>query len=48
MKIDNSDAVVLDEFTIDYDEAKVYANSKARRVARVRWQTATIRIVANV
>ena len=48
LKIDNSDAVVLDEFTIDYDEAKVYANSKARRVARVRWQTATIRIVANV
>lgn len=46
LKIDNSDAVVLDEFTIDYDEAKVYANSKARRVAK--WQTATIRIVANV
>lgn len=48
LKIDNSDAIVLDEFTIDYDEAKLYANSRVRRVSKVRWQTATIRIVANV
>lgn len=47
-KIDNSDAIVLDEFTIEYDEAKQYANSLNRKVNRVRWQKATIRIVMNI
>lgn len=47
-KIDNSNAVLLHEFTIEYDEAKKYANSLKRRVNRLHWQTVTIRIVADI
>lgn len=46
--IDNSKAVVLDEFYIEYEEARKYANNLSRKVNRVRWQKATIRIVADV
>ncbi len=47
-KIDNSEAKILDEFTIGYDEAKAYANNLGRKVNRLHWQNVTIRIVVDV
>lgn len=46
--IDNSKAVLLDEFTIEYEEAKRYANNLSRKVNRLHWQKVTIRIVVDV
>lgn len=46
--IDNSNAKVLAEFTIERDEAKVFANQRKRKVNRVHWQDAKIRIVADI
>ena len=46
--IDNSKALILDEFTVEYEEAKRYANNLGRKVNRVHWQKATIRIVVDV
>ena len=47
--IDNSEAVLIGEFVIDYEEAKNYANRRRRKVKRVHWdKPAVIRIYANL
>ncbi|MCI8363933.1 MAG: recombinase family protein [Eubacterium sp.] len=47
--IDNSKAVLIGEFVIDYEEAKNYANRRRRKVKRVHWdKPAVIRIYADL
>ena len=47
--LDNSNAVLLGEFEVDYDMAKSYANSLKRKVLRVHWKTpAKIKIYVNI
>lgn len=47
--IDNSKAVLLAEFTVDYELAKQYANSLKKKVKRVHWEVpAIIRVYANI
>lgn len=47
--IDNSKATLIGEFTIDYEEAKNYANRRSRKVKRVHWnEPAVIRIYAEL
>jgi DNA invertase Pin-like site-specific DNA recombinase len=47
--IDNSNATLLAEFCVDYDEAKEYAGSRSRKVVRAHFdKPATIRIYANL
>ena len=47
--LDNSDATLIAEFTLGYDEAKEYANRIKRRVKRVHWERpAVIRIYARL
>lgn len=47
--LDNSKATLLAEFTINYDEAKEYANHRKRKVARVHFdKPVTIRIYADL
>lgn len=48
-KLDNSNAVLIKEFQITYNEAKKYANSLGRRAKKDSWdKPATIRIYTNV
>lgn len=47
--IDNSNAVLIGEFTVDYDTAKAYANKLKRKAVRLHWKVpATIRIYTNI
>lgn len=47
--IDNSEAVLIGEFVIDYEEAKNYANRRRRKVKRVHWdKPAVIRVYADL
>lgn len=47
--IDNSDAVLVAEFTLGYEEAKTYANRLKRKVNRVHWQKpVTVKIFARM
>lgn len=47
--LDNSDAVLIAEFTLGYDEAKTYANRMRRKVKRVHWEKpAVIRVYARI
>ena len=47
--LDNSDAVLLAEFEVDYATAKEYANRLKRKVVRVHWEVpAKIKIFVNV
>lgn len=47
--LDNSDAVLIAEFTLGYDEAKAYANRMRRKVKRVHWEKpAVIRVYARI
>lgn len=47
--LDNSNAVLLAEFEVDYATAKEYANRLKRRVIRVHWEVpAKIKIFVNV
>lgn len=47
--LDNSKATLIAEFTINYEEAKAYANSLGRKVRRVHFsEDVTIRIFTNL
>lgn len=47
--MDNSNAILIGEFTVDYDTAKAYANKMKRKAVRVHWKVpATVRIYANI
>ena len=47
--IDNSDAVLIAEFTLGYEEAKTYANRLKRKVNRVHWEKpVTVKIFARL
>ncbi len=47
--LNNSDAVLIAEFTLGYDEAKAYANRMRRKVKRVHWENpAVIRVYARI
>ena len=48
-KLDNSKAILLKEFQVEYAVAKDYANRLKRKVVRIHWDVpATIRIFASL
>lgn len=46
--IDNSNAVILEEIHVEYEEARKYARNRNRKVNKVTWKDATLRAVTDI